>query len=141
MDEKRIVSDACNSHGGEIETHEAIKKQAEWRKMITKNELLRTVKLLGQLAAEITDPSALVRHHAHGEYEKLQAALEKDIDEMPDDDVVISVNDFDMRDGKMLVLSESGVTQHHSGLMAVAEGLRNEKSSLVVEAIDTMIKE
>lgn len=111
--------------------------------MITDDEILRTVRLLGQLAVQMNRPNGMARQYAYEEFELLQTALEKDLAEREDDSFrgAVNANSFNMDDGKHLVLSESGVTQHHCGVMAVAECLRNEKSSLMCEVIDTMRKE
>ena len=113
--------------------------------MITNKEIFRTIRLLGQLAVEMNHPDETIwkRGKLYDEYNALQTALEKDLTERGDDSSagVVNVGDFDMANGKHLVISGSGVTQHKCGVSAVAECLRNNKSSLVCEAIDVMVKE
>lgn len=109
--------------------------------MKQKDEMFRNLRLLGMLAVDMSSPSATQekREEALVEYSLLQTELEKDINGLGE--AQVNITGFDISHGKFLVISEEGTAQFHSGLMATAECIRNPKSSLVVEAIDTMIKE
>lgn len=109
--------------------------------MINKEEMFRTVRLLGQLYVEMGQNTTIYdgKTAAFAEYNALQTALEHDI--MNLGEASVNITGFDIEDGKFLVINEVGTSQHHSGLMATAECIRHERSSLVVEAIDVMIKE